>query len=96
MLEDVFYDLSLDSSWRKRLFEANFHQAFPIDAGHLDDVPGRIAEPIKKFNLRFLAAKVPPQETESWLSDGGMIVFKFWAQEYPSVSRFSGNNPDSE
>lgn len=93
-LEMGVIDASQKSYWRKKLFEAEYHQAFPIDKNHLESILPDVAKAIKKYNLRYLVAKVPADEAEPWLSEGGLIIFKFWAINHPSVKMFSGNNPD--
>ncbi len=93
-LEWGVIDASQDSYWRKKLFESDEYESFPIDKDHLEGILPEVAKAIKKYNLQYLAAKVPACETEPWLSEGGLIIFKFWAKHYPSVKMFSGNNPD--
>ena len=38
-------------------------------------------------------SKVPEAENDRWVGEKGMVVFKFWAAEFPGVKRFTGNNP---
>jgi hypothetical protein len=74
-----------------------FHQAFPIDSNHIEDLPSDAIKAIKKYKLRYLVAKVPKvpaYDAMSWLNESGLVVFKFWAVNYPSVQMYSGNNPD--
>ena len=78
---------------RNRLFDANYGDEFLIDSEHLEGIPESIAKIIKNDNLHFLVSKVRNEETESWLSEGGLVIFKFWARDYPSVKKFTGNNP---
>jgi hypothetical protein len=87
-------DLSQRSFWRARLFQASLGESYPVDSDHLDGVPARLAGAICARHLRFEIAKVAPEETEPWLSEGGLIVFRFRAREFPSVALYSGNNPE--
>jgi len=87
-------DASLVSSWRKKLFDANESEEFSIDSDNCDGLWADTVAALKKYQLSYRVARVPDSEAEVWLSDGGMVVFKFWATKYPSVRIFSGNNPD--
>ena len=87
-------DLSQNSYWRKKLFEAKEYEPFDIDKNNLDHLSKNLIKAILEHDLKYQVAKVPSNETESWLSEGDLIIFKFWAKEFPSVKIFSGNNPD--
>jgi len=52
-----------------------------------------VATAIRKWGLHYSVSVVPPGNAETWLSENGMVIFKFWATGFPSVRRFSGNNP---
>lgn len=87
-------DASQVSYWRKILFNSEYNEAFPIDKDHLEGLWPDTAKAIQRLNLRFKVAKVPAELAEPWLSEGGLVIFKFWAANYPSVKMYSGNNPD--
>ena len=93
-LEWGVIDASQDSYWRKKLFESEDYELFPIDKDHLEGLLPEVAKAIKQYDLHYLSAKVPAEEAEPWLSEGGLMIFKFWAKTYHSVKMFSGNNPD--
>jgi hypothetical protein len=86
-------DLTQKSYWRQRLFDSKAYQVFPIDRDHLEGVPSSLANAIRARNLRFEVSKVDARDAPSWLSDGGLIIFRFRAVEFPSVVIFTGNNP---
>lgn len=88
-------DLSQDSFWRKKLFEADKNEIFDIDKNNLDNLPQTLVKAIIRYNLKYRVAKVDGSETDAWLSEDGSIVFKFWVVEFPNLNIFSGNNPDS-
>ena len=92
-LEDVA-DLSQNSNWRKKLFEADENETFYIDKNNLNYLSKYLIQAILKYDLKFKVAKVDGSETDAWLSEDGMIVFKFWASDFPNLKMFSGNNPD--
>ena len=94
-LELDVIDLSQDSFWRKKLFNADKNEIFDIDKNNLDHLPQSLVKKIIKYNLKFKVAKVDTSETDAWLSENGSIVFKFWVVEFPNLKIFSGNNPDS-
>lgn len=87
-------DASQISYWRKKLFEAEEYSSFPIDSENCNGLWVETVVAIKKYKLRYFVAKVPSSEAESWLSEDGLVVFKFWPQQYPEVKTFSGNNPN--
>jgi hypothetical protein len=87
-------DLSQDSYWRKKLFEAAENETFEIDKNNVDHLPKKLVQAILKYNLKFNVAKVDGTEAEPWLSENGMIVFKFWAAGFSNLQIFYGNNPD--
>lgn len=72
----------------------NTMKLVPIDKDHLEDLWPDTAKAIQRLNLRYMVAKVPAESTEPWLSEGGLVIFKFWAVRHPSVKAYSGNNPD--
>ncbi|WP_437996318.1 hypothetical protein WMF26_35230 [Sorangium sp. So ce185] len=93
-LELDVIDLSLVAFWRARLFETPVGNDLPLDGSHLEGVPERFRKAIRRHRLEYDVARVPATEAEPWLSEGGLIVFRFRAREFPSVVRYSGNNPD--
>jgi hypothetical protein len=94
-LELEVIDLSLIASWRARLFETPIGQYIPLDGSRLEGVPERLMKAIRRHRLEFEAARVPATEAEPWLSEGGLVVFRFRAREFPSIVHHSGNNPDA-
>ena len=86
-------DASQASYWRSRLFDSRVGEVFEISRADLSGLPLAVALAIQKFALRFSVTVADPAEAEPWLSEGGAIVFKFWATDFPSVRSYSGNNP---
>lgn len=86
-------DAVLDSYWRKILFAAKEGEFFVIDENHTSGLLEPVVEAIKKYKLHYMAAKVNASEAEPWLSNGGLVIFKIWSRDYPSVAIFTGNNP---
>ncbi|MBC2737473.1 MAG: hypothetical protein HF981_24140 [Desulfobacteraceae bacterium] len=93
-LELDVVDLSQNSYWRKKLFDAEENEPFDIDKNNIDHLPNNLIKEILEYDLKYQVAKVPSDETESWLSEGGLVIFKFWVKDFPSVKIYSGNNPD--
>ncbi len=87
-------DASTTKYWRKLLFESSPGESYPIDKLHCNDLRENTAAAIAKYDLKYRVGVVDGSETESWISEDGLVVFKFWAQEFPSVKAFSGNNPN--
>jgi len=94
-LQDVLIDASQSSHWRRILFDADYNVPFTIDKDHMEGMNDRTARAIKRHELRFLVAKVPPEIAEGWLSEGVFhVIFKFWCADYPTLCAYSGNNPE--
>jgi hypothetical protein len=55
--------------------------------------PGGLASAIDQYDLRFSVSTAPAAEADTWLSSNGNVVFKFWVTDFPTLIRFSGNNP---
>jgi hypothetical protein len=87
-------DASTTKYWRKMLFASRQGESFLIDKSHCKDLDDKTTKAIAKYDLSYRVAVVDGSETEAWLSEGGLVVFKFWAEAFPSVKAFSGNNPD--
>jgi len=66
---------------------------FEVSRSEVSGLSRRTALAVQKFGLRFCVTVADAQEAEPWLSDGGCVVFKFWATDFPTVIFSSGNNP---
>jgi len=86
-------DASQVSYWRFRLFDSNAGEVFEISRRDTSELPSAVVRAVGKFGLRFSVSIVPAGDAEAWLSENGMVVFNFWATGFPTVHRFSGNNP---
>jgi hypothetical protein len=76
------------------LFDAEENEPFYIDKNNIDHLSNNLIKVILEYDLKYQVAKVPSDETEAWLSEGGLVIFKFWAKDFPSVKIYSGNNPN--
>lgn len=92
-LESDIVDLSQDHHWRKRLFDSSPGQVFAISIDDTRGLRGDAVAAVCRYKLHFSLQKVESSEADGWLSEGGGIIFKFWASTYPSVHIYSGNNP---
>jgi hypothetical protein len=92
-LDEAMIDATQASYWRGRLFDSTPREVFEISRRDTSGLAPGVTSAIAKYGLRFSVCTVPSGEAESWLSQGGNVIFKFWATEFPSLTRFSGNNP---
>jgi hypothetical protein len=92
-INDVMIDASQVSYWRSRLFDSKPGEIFEISKRDTSGLPSVVAPAIRKWGLQVSVSIVPPGDAEAWLSENGMVIFKFWASGFPSVHCFSGNNP---
>ena len=86
-------DASQASYWRTRLFDSKPGDVFEISAADCSGLPKRAASAVHKFGLHYSVRVADPAEAQAWLRDNGAVIFKFWATDFPTVTRFSGNNP---
>ncbi len=49
LLEWGVIDATQESYWRKKFFEAEYHEAFPIDRNHLESILPEVTKAIKKW-----------------------------------------------
>ena len=94
-LQDIVVDVSQISYWRNKLFKLKENEELEINTTNHKDLPEYIVSAITKYKLNYKVSKVSSSEAEPWLSEGGMLIFKFWAVNYPSLCGYSGNNPES-
>jgi hypothetical protein len=92
-LESDVLDLSQNSHWRKILFDSNPGEVFTIFHGCTQGLSRDAQEAVRRYGLHFSLKKIESSRAETWLSEGGFVVFEFWATAYPGVRVRSGNNP---
>ena len=92
-LEIGVIDASQSPLWRKRLFASNVNDTFSISASDTSGLPEMVAAAVRRYELHFSVRKAESSEAESWLSEGGAVIFKFWATAYPTVCAYTGNDP---
>jgi hypothetical protein len=92
-LESDVLDLSQHSYWRKRLFDSVPGEVFAVSGGCTRGLRRDAQVAICRYGLHFSLQKIESSEAEMWLSEGGFVVFEFWATAYPSLRVRSGNNP---
>ena len=92
-LTDVLYGVSVSYVWRARLYEAGLGVELPVDASSLDDVPVPVRDAVRRWGLRYRAARVPHEWTRGWQGYEAYVMFRLRADEFPDVVGFSANNP---
>jgi hypothetical protein len=95
-LYEQIVDLNLDSYWRTLLLDSNVNQVFTINKKATANLSQELKDAVLRYDLEFCAAKVPEEEALGWLSEGGMVIFKFWAKEFPEVNVLSANSAETE
>ena len=84
-IEDVVFEVSVDDDFRKMLAKAPYDSAFEITRAN---APQYCFFP---DGLVFYVEKVRECPV---IFDDGLIVFKFYAKEFPHIVAYSGNNLD--
>ncbi len=82
-IDFVALDVSVDDDFRKMLAEAPYDSAFEITRGNVPQC-GFLPD-----GLVFLAEKVRECPVSF---DEGLVIFKFYAKEFPHITAYSGNN----
>jgi hypothetical protein len=81
-------------TWRRRLLAARPGTLFYIDAATLAVGHRSTDRDIRRFELKYAVSTIPLRSgSEQPLHDGGLIVFRFVAREFPEVNDTSWNNP---
>ena len=91
LIEDVALEISLDRNWRCKIFELTPDQKLLISYCCPATIPEYIRADMVRYKLEFYVYKVFGVQ---FGFDEGLIVFEFCSKEYPSIKRYSGNNPD--
>lgn len=90
-------DISQVDTWRRRLFEARLLESFLIDHRRcegLDVYARETVDALRRYNLRYLVARVPAEWTPFEVADWhGFEIFRFQALRYPDIVAYSANNP---
>lgn len=89
---DYVIDVSQSSYWRYKLFASANNVVFQIDVADTTGLAGPVVRAIQRYQLRYSVRVGRASEADAWLSEGGMTVFVFWANDFPQVRRYSGNN----
>ena len=88
-IEDVVKGISQDNLWRKRLFEGHYNEQFLVSFRELEEVPCQLWTIFSQYGLEFIVSKVHSCPEPF---DEGLIIFKFEANGFPHLVRYSGNN----
>ncbi|WP_426339203.1 hypothetical protein ACN9MZ_23100 [Pseudoduganella sp. S-14] len=91
---DILADASQSRFWRQRLFSSHPGEIHTIDRDNCQELPEYLCSVIQRYELRYSVYVAAASEGPMWLTEGGLLLFKFWASEFPTVHDFSGNNPN--
>lgn len=89
-INDVALEISISKIWRNRIFELKKDEILHISFLDEKYIPEYIKDVIVKNKLTFCVQVVDDCEVKF---DDELIVFKFWSEEYPEITEYSGNNP---
>jgi len=85
-LDDVVTEMSQDSLWTTRLFEAKYDQQFLITYRQLEELPIGLWTLFSKYGLEFFVSKVHSSSKER---DKSSIIFKFEAKDFSHIVGYS-------
>ncbi|WP_010243301.1 hypothetical protein [Acetivibrio cellulolyticus] len=89
-IEDVVYEISLSSLWRKRLFEG-IGREYTISVSNFSEIPKYIKYPIGRYKLSYKVFMTNEMLDDNIYYDGG-VFFKFEAVKFKEIADFSFNN----
>ena len=91
IITDVAMEISIAREWRRKIFENQEDDILEISDENEINLPDYVKETIVKNKLTFCVQIVKdcPEEFEE-----GLVIFKFWAKDYPEICAYSGNNPN--
>lgn len=84
-------EVSISSEWRRKIFQLKKGEFLTISYKQPNELPLYVRDEIVLHRLTY-CVEIPSSCPEKF--DEGLIVFKFWAKEYPDIVRYSGNNPN--
>lgn len=90
-ITDTAMEVSISNEWRRKIFQLNKGEYLTISYRQPDELPDYVKNDIILHKLTY-CVEIPSECPEKF--DEGLVVFKFWAKEYPEIVRYSGNNPD--
>jgi hypothetical protein len=90
-LNDICYDISLSSFWRKKLFDGKDKEKFLIDLHIINELPKYIKTPVLRYRLRYYVYKTDEILDMDFYYEGG-VFFKFEAVGFNKISNYSFNN----
>lgn len=102
-LSSLVGDISVSSIWRQKLFNADYFAWYKLDYTSLINTPVFEKEALRRYNLIYQVAKIPPnEETEKIKLQFGKafgtgkceVVFLFRSSEYHNIYAYSWNNAE--
>lgn len=89
-IEDVALEVSLDAYWRKRILGQAYCEKLEITYRNPNEIPKYILKDITIYKLEFEVMRVSSCEE---YFDKELEIFKFQSKEFPTIIRYTGNNP---
>lgn len=83
-MPDVIGDISITSSWRKKLFESKQGEKFLVNGETGYEIWHYTVIEMQKYNLQYYVSKIKVKD--------GYATFLFEAREFPTVRDISWNN----
>ncbi len=90
-ISDTAMEISISNQWRKKIFQLKTGEFLTISYRQPDELPIYVRDEIILHKLTYCVG-ISDDCPEKF--DDGLIIFKFWAKEYPDIVRYSGNNPN--
>lgn len=91
IISDIAMEISIMNEWREKIFKLKENEILKISFENPLQLPDYVRDDVVTNELTFYV-KIVKECPEKF--DKGLIIFKFWAKEYPEICSFSGNNPN--
>ena len=93
VIQDLVYDLSISSYWRKILFDSNFNKQLVVDEFNSQDLIS-CSDQIIKYRMQFYVSKIEYVEEKDHCMEDGLVILKFESRWNPNIKWYSYNNPN--
>lgn len=92
---DVSYYASLANKWRAPLLSPDPVASISIGQDSCEGLPDDVCLAIRRCKLRYSVKRAVGAELDAvdpFTKSGAAVVFKFWADDFPSIVAYTGNS----
>ena len=94
---DIAIDITLEASWRKKIFDGEYNKTFDIDCKAV--ISTLTEKALRRYSLIYQVCKIPLSEEGERIAreynNPCTVTFKFQSKEFPDIFYYTLNNPHS-